>query len=133
MIIIIFFFLAPSSLRMSNNFYRNLILGVHDSYWTHACDVDQMNKILREKFVELYDTPILENVSFSNHSAQFNSCPFMRRSMLYLSIPSFYTFMLLFIGLERILCDGNGWSIMWKTLKYHFPVNQEMRNPAILV
>ncbi|VFQ85465.1 unnamed protein product [Cuscuta campestris] len=36
--------------------------GVHDSYWTHACDVDQMNKILREKFVELYEKPILENV-----------------------------------------------------------------------
>lgn len=38
--------------------------GVHDSYWTHACDVDEMNKILREKFVELYDLPILENVSY---------------------------------------------------------------------
>ncbi|CAA2967182.1 DNA-directed RNA polymerase 1, mitochondrial [Olea europaea subsp. europaea] len=36
--------------------------GVHDSYWTHACDVEQMNKILREKFVELYDAPILENL-----------------------------------------------------------------------
>ncbi|CAN4121991.1 unnamed protein product [Withania somnifera] len=36
--------------------------GVHDSYWTHACDVDQMNRILREKFVELYDAPILENL-----------------------------------------------------------------------
>ncbi|XP_074589982.1 DNA-directed RNA polymerase 2, chloroplastic/mitochondrial-like [Curcuma longa] len=36
--------------------------GVHDSYWTHACDVDQMNRILREKFVELYETPILENL-----------------------------------------------------------------------
>ncbi|BFG26451.1 hypothetical protein CerSpe_127250 [Prunus speciosa] len=36
--------------------------GVHDSYWTHACDVDEMNKILREKFVELYETPILENL-----------------------------------------------------------------------
>ncbi|KAL6863818.1 hypothetical protein ACP4OV_016721 [Aristida adscensionis] len=36
--------------------------GVHDSYWTHACDVDTMNKILREKFVELYDAPILENL-----------------------------------------------------------------------
>ncbi|XP_004491958.1 DNA-directed RNA polymerase 2, chloroplastic/mitochondrial isoform X2 [Cicer arietinum] len=36
--------------------------GVHDSYWTHACDVDNMNKILREKFVELYETPILENL-----------------------------------------------------------------------
>lgn len=41
-----------------------LIAGVHDSYWTHACDVDEMNRILREKFVELYDMPILENVIY---------------------------------------------------------------------
>lgn len=34
--------------------------GVHDSYWTHACDVDKMNQILRENFVELYRAPILE-------------------------------------------------------------------------
>lgn len=37
--------------------------GVHDSYWTHACDVHEMNNILRQKFVELYEIPILENVS----------------------------------------------------------------------
>ncbi|KAG6473487.1 DNA-directed RNA polymerase 1B, mitochondrial-like [Zingiber officinale] len=36
--------------------------GVHDSFWTHACNVDQMNTILREKFVELYEKPILENL-----------------------------------------------------------------------
>lgn len=55
---------------MDANFYivlltvvRNFIVGVHDSYWTHACDVDTMNRILREKFVELYEAPILENVS----------------------------------------------------------------------
>ncbi|KAI4314037.1 hypothetical protein L6164_026980 [Bauhinia variegata] len=36
--------------------------GVHDSYWTHACDVDEMNRILREKFVELYEAPVLENL-----------------------------------------------------------------------
>ncbi|CAL9079833.1 unnamed protein product [Musa acuminata var. zebrina] len=36
--------------------------GVHDSYWTHACDVDQMNRILREKFVELYERPISEEL-----------------------------------------------------------------------
>ena len=44
-----------------------LITGVHDSYWTHACDVDVMNRLLREKFVELYEAPILENVSISPH------------------------------------------------------------------
>ncbi|GLJ29375.1 hypothetical protein SUGI_0579240 [Cryptomeria japonica] len=36
--------------------------GVHDSYWTHACDVDKMNRILRENFVELYSKPILEDL-----------------------------------------------------------------------
>ncbi|TQD88521.1 hypothetical protein C1H46_025941 [Malus baccata] len=36
--------------------------GVHDSFWTHACDVDQMNEILRKKIVELYSMPILENL-----------------------------------------------------------------------
>ncbi|XP_048228185.1 DNA-directed RNA polymerase 3, chloroplastic [Ricinus communis] len=36
--------------------------GVHDSFWTHACDVDLMNRILREKFVELYSMSILENL-----------------------------------------------------------------------
>ncbi|KAL9376945.1 hypothetical protein Peur_031065 [Populus x canadensis] len=36
--------------------------GVHDSFWTHATDVDVMNRILREKFVELYNMPILENL-----------------------------------------------------------------------
>lgn len=39
-----------------------MITGVHDSYWTHACDVDELSRILREKFVELYETPILENL-----------------------------------------------------------------------
>ncbi|RDX97815.1 DNA-directed RNA polymerase 1A, partial [Mucuna pruriens] len=36
--------------------------GVHDSFWTHPCDVEKMNWILREKFVELYNMPILENL-----------------------------------------------------------------------
>ncbi|KAH6817431.1 DNA/RNA polymerases superfamily protein [Perilla frutescens var. frutescens] len=36
--------------------------GVHDSFWTHACDVDKMNQILRQKFVELYSMPVLENL-----------------------------------------------------------------------
>lgn len=36
--------------------------GVHDSFWTHARNVDEMNRILREQFVELYSMPILENL-----------------------------------------------------------------------
>lgn len=49
--------------------------GVHDSYWTHACDVDEMNRILREKFVELYETPILENL-LESFEKSFPNLPF---------------------------------------------------------
>ncbi|KAK3039770.1 hypothetical protein RJ639_027083 [Escallonia herrerae] len=55
--------------------------GVHDSYWTHACDVDQMNMILREKFVELYGAPILENLlkSFQTSFPEFKFPPLPER------------------------------------------------------
>lgn len=36
--------------------------GVHDSFWTHARDVDTMNEILREKFIEVHSEPLLENL-----------------------------------------------------------------------
>ncbi|KAK3105014.1 hypothetical protein FSP39_015177 [Pinctada imbricata] len=36
---------------------------IHDCFWTHACDVDTMNKICREQFVALHSQPILENLS----------------------------------------------------------------------
>ena len=29
---------------------------VHDSYWTHPGDVEEMNAHLRESFIELYDS-----------------------------------------------------------------------------
>ena len=35
---------------------------VHDSYWTHPCDVEEMNSILRESFIELYNRPLLEEL-----------------------------------------------------------------------
>ncbi|GMH69028.1 hypothetical protein TrST_g3211 [Triparma strigata] len=34
---------------------------VHDSYWCHPANVDEMNVVLREKFVELYEQPLLED------------------------------------------------------------------------
>jgi DNA-directed RNA polymerase, mitochondrial len=33
---------------------------VHDSYWTHAASVDQMNVALREQFIRLHQEPLLE-------------------------------------------------------------------------
>lgn len=38
---------------------------VHDSFWTHACDIDEMNEALREQFVDLYSQPLLEELKQS--------------------------------------------------------------------
>jgi len=35
---------------------------VHDSFWTHPCDVDEMNEVLRDCFIELYRRPLLEEL-----------------------------------------------------------------------
>ncbi len=32
---------------------------VHDSYWTHACDVDVMSKIIRDTFIRLHSEDIM--------------------------------------------------------------------------
>jgi hypothetical protein len=46
---------------------------VHDSYWTHACSVDEMSVILRDTFIDLHSQDILgklrEEVSFLPPSA----------------------------------------------------------------
>ena len=35
---------------------------VHDSYWTHPCDIEEMNHVLRESFIELYEQPLLQDL-----------------------------------------------------------------------
>lgn len=35
---------------------------VHDSYWTHACDVDLMNSCLREQFIKLHEVDLIERL-----------------------------------------------------------------------
>jgi DNA-directed RNA polymerase len=35
---------------------------VHDSYWTHACDVERMRTILKQQFIDLHSQPILERL-----------------------------------------------------------------------
>ncbi|KAG0203558.1 DNA-directed RNA polymerase [Mortierella sp. GBA30] len=35
---------------------------VHDSYWTHACDVEVMNEVLRKQFILLHSNNIMENL-----------------------------------------------------------------------
>jgi len=38
---------------------------VHDSFWTHACDIDEMNEALRDSFIELYSKPLLQDLKDS--------------------------------------------------------------------
>jgi len=38
---------------------------VHDSYWTHAADVHVMNRILRQQFVDLHGSPLIETLNES--------------------------------------------------------------------
>ncbi|KAH3903034.1 related to DNA-directed RNA polymerase, mitochondrial [Saccharomycodes ludwigii] len=35
---------------------------VHDSYWTHACDVDIMNESLRDEFIKLHEVDLIERL-----------------------------------------------------------------------
>ena len=41
---------------------------VHDSFWTHASDVSSMNKLLRQQFVNLHDSPLIETLDDSFRS-----------------------------------------------------------------
>lgn len=36
---------------------------VHDCFWTHANNVETMNRICREQFVALHNQPILDDLS----------------------------------------------------------------------
>ena len=40
-------------------------ISVHDSYWTHASDVDTLSDLLRDSFVELHSQPLLEDLEAS--------------------------------------------------------------------
>ena len=45
---------------------RGLVFAaVHDSFWTHPSDVDQMNALLRDEFVALHSEHLLEQLSAS--------------------------------------------------------------------
>ncbi|KAH7437100.1 hypothetical protein KP509_05G056000 [Ceratopteris richardii] len=67
---------------------RILFAGVHDSYWTHPSDVEKLNHILRSKFVELYNQPILEKLleSFQERYPDIDFPPLPARGNLDMSV-----------------------------------------------
>ena len=66
---------------------------VHDCYWTHASDVDVMNKVCRNQFVNLHSQPILENLSkhFEKTYVTYDAIPtdsdLARAKVLFKNIP----------------------------------------------
>ena len=46
---------------------------MHDSFWTHAGSVEEMNRILREEFVGLHSQPILERVGWLRDGGEVDS------------------------------------------------------------
>lgn len=46
---------------------------VHDSYWTHACDIDRMSEILRDCFIRLHSQDLLGDLrrDFAGRYADF--------------------------------------------------------------
>ena len=78
-------FLKPNTMKQRNGFPPNFVhsldsthmmltslylwtrgctfSSVHDCYWTHASDVEIMNQVCREQFVNLHQQPILNDLS----------------------------------------------------------------------
>jgi DNA-directed RNA polymerase len=55
---------AAHMMRTINRLYAEGIRHfamVHDSYGVHACDVDLLNRVLREEFVRIYSEPVLQD------------------------------------------------------------------------
>jgi DNA-directed RNA polymerase, mitochondrial len=52
--------------------------GVHDSYWTHACDCDVLAQVLREEFVTLYSEPVLSQLKVR---AKASSAPLVTNNL----------------------------------------------------
>ena len=74
-------------------FLGSTFASVHDCYWTHASDVDVMNKVCRNQFVNLHSQPILENLSkhFEQTYVTYDAIPtdsdLARAKVLFKNIP----------------------------------------------
>jgi DNA-directed RNA polymerase len=42
---------------------------VHDSFGVHACDIELLNRVLREEFVRIYSEQVLQNFLDEQRSA----------------------------------------------------------------
>jgi len=51
---------------------------VHDSFWTHACDVDVMNRVLRDAFIRMHSDDIIKRLA-SEFKARYGNHLFLAK------------------------------------------------------
>lgn len=49
---------------------------IHDSFWTHACDVDRMSEVLRDAFVAMHSEDIIGRLR-EEFEARYKNCMYM--------------------------------------------------------
>ena len=56
---------AVHMLLTSRSCFKNGVsfVHVHDCFWTHACSVEDMNRICRDEFIKLHSLPLLNDLS----------------------------------------------------------------------
>ncbi|KAL3125089.1 hypothetical protein niasHT_000361 [Heterodera trifolii] len=54
---------------------------VHDCFWTHECDVDEMNRIFYDQFIALHEQPITDNEQLSRFFTSTFLPPELRQLM----------------------------------------------------
>jgi DNA-directed RNA polymerase len=64
---------------------------VHDSFWTHAADVDSMNAVLRDTFIRIHSENVIGRLA-AEFSARYKDCMYLAKirsgSLLYKKITS---------------------------------------------
>ena len=55
-----------------------MFASVHDSFWTHAADVDTMNRVLREAFIRMHSEDIIGRLA-AEFAARYKGCMYMAR------------------------------------------------------
>jgi len=56
---------------------------VHDSFWAHASNISPMNRILRQQFIKLHGSPLLEGLyeNFTSRYPKENFPPIPKRGV----------------------------------------------------
>lgn len=51
---------------------------VHDSFWTHAADVDSMNKVLRDAFIQIHSEDVIGRLA-AEFNARYKGCMYLAK------------------------------------------------------